>query len=105
MLNVKQGGIKYHLLSLWYDTTWDLTLVSRAIGEHSTQWVNKIMIKKEGNFKKETESLLLAAQNNVIKTNNIKAKIDQSQYYKKCKFGVDKGETINYIMKECSKIA
>ena len=23
MLNVKQGGIKYHFLSLWYDSTWD----------------------------------------------------------------------------------
>ena len=28
LLNVKQGGIKYHFLSLWYDSTW-------AIGEHS----------------------------------------------------------------------
>ncbi len=23
MLSVKQGDIKYHLLSLWYDATWD----------------------------------------------------------------------------------
>ena len=30
----KQEGIKYHL-SLWYDSTWDWTQVSRAIGEHS----------------------------------------------------------------------
>ena len=36
MLSVKQGGIKYHFLSLWYDSTWDWTEVSRAIGEHST---------------------------------------------------------------------
>ena len=34
MLSVKQGGIKYHFLSLWYDSTWDWTQVSRAIGEH-----------------------------------------------------------------------
>ena len=33
MLNVKQGGIKYHFLSLWYDVTWDWTLVSQAIGD------------------------------------------------------------------------
>ena len=26
MLSVKQGGIKYHFLSLWYDSTWDWTL-------------------------------------------------------------------------------
>ena len=25
MLSVKQGGIKYHFLSLWYDSTWDWT--------------------------------------------------------------------------------
>ena len=33
MLNVKQGGMKYHFLSLWYDSTWDWTQVSLAIGE------------------------------------------------------------------------
>ena len=36
MLSVKQGGIKYHFLSLWYDSSWDWTQVSRAIGEHIT---------------------------------------------------------------------
>ena len=30
MLSVKQGGIKYHFLSLWYDSTWDWTQVPRA---------------------------------------------------------------------------
>ena len=39
MLSVKQGGIKYHFLSLWYDPTWDWTQVSRAIGEHSNRYV------------------------------------------------------------------
>ena len=29
----KQGGIKYHFLSLWYDLTWDWTTVSQAIGK------------------------------------------------------------------------
>ena len=38
MLSVKQGGIKYHFLSLWYDSTWDWTPFSRAIyiPNHST---------------------------------------------------------------------
>ena len=35
MLSVKQAGIKYHFLSLWYDLTWDWTPVSQAIGKHS----------------------------------------------------------------------
>ena len=38
MLSVKQGGIKYHFLSLWYDSTWDWTQVSRAIGVLSETW-------------------------------------------------------------------
>ena len=36
MLSVKQQGIKYHFLSLWYDSTWNWTLVSQAIGKNST---------------------------------------------------------------------
>ena len=36
MLNVKQGGIKNHILSLSSDTTWDWTPLSLTIGEHST---------------------------------------------------------------------
>ena len=40
MLSVKQRGIKYHFLSLWYDSTWDWTQVSRAIGEHSNRSAN-----------------------------------------------------------------
>ena len=37
MLSVKLRGIKNHFLSLWYDWTWDWTLVSWTIGEYSTQ--------------------------------------------------------------------
>ena len=36
MLSVKQGDMKYHFLSFWYDSTLDWTLVSEAIGKHST---------------------------------------------------------------------
>ena len=34
MLSVKQGGIRYHFLSLWYDSTSDWTQVSQTIGKH-----------------------------------------------------------------------
>ena len=34
---------------------------------------------RKGNFKRETESLLIATQNNAIKTNHIKAQIDKTQ--------------------------
>ena len=33
MLSVKQGGIQYHFLGLWYDSTRDWNLVSQAISE------------------------------------------------------------------------
>ena len=42
MLRVKQKGIKYHFLSLSYDSTSDWTSVSRAIGKHSTHWGNRV---------------------------------------------------------------
>ena len=60
MLSVKQGGIKYHFLSLWYDSTWDWTLVSQAIGEHSTS-------KPMGQFKTKTKKNLNSLQNFIKK--------------------------------------
>ena len=38
VLNVKQGGIKYHFFSLWYDSTWDWTPVFRLMGKHSNHF-------------------------------------------------------------------
>ena len=43
MLSVKQEGIKYHLFNLWYDLTWDWTLVSQAIGKHSNYYSNELV--------------------------------------------------------------
>ena len=40
MLSVKQGSIKYHFLRLWYDSSWDRTQVSRAVGEHTNHYAN-----------------------------------------------------------------
>ena len=40
MLSAKQGSIKYYFFSLLYDSTWDWTLVSQTIGEHTTQLAN-----------------------------------------------------------------
>ena len=31
MLSIEQGIIKYHFFNLWYNTTWNWTLISRAI--------------------------------------------------------------------------
>ena len=54
---------------------------------------------------RETESLLIAAQNNAIRTNHIKARIDKTQQNSKCRLCGDRDETINHIISECSKLA
>ena len=64
--------------------------------------------KKERNpktFKSETESLMIATQNNAIRTNHIKARIDKTQQNSKCRLCGDRDETINLIISECSKLA
>ena len=43
MLSAKQGGIKHHFLSLWYDSTGDWTPVSQTIGECSIHYKNKML--------------------------------------------------------------
>ena len=70
------------------------------ISHHKTwTWLRK------GNFKRETESLRIAAQNNAIRTNHIKARIDKTQQNSKCRLCSDRDETITHIISECSKLA
>ena len=52
-----------------------------------------------------TETLLIAAQNNAIRTNHIKARIDKTWQNSKCRLCGDRDESINYIISECSKLA
>ena len=65
---------------------------------------DKTWLRKE-NFKRETESLLIAAQNNTIRTNHIKTRIDKTLQNSKCRLCGDRDETINHIISECSKLA
>ena len=60
---------------------------------------------KKGNFIRETESFRIAAQNNAIRTNQIKAKIDKTPQNSKCRLYGDTDETNNHIISECSKLA
>ena len=61
-------------------------------------------LRKE-NFKRETESLLIAAQNKAVRSNHIKARLDKTQQNSKCRLCGDRDETINHIISECSKFA
>ena len=68
---------------------------------HDKTWTR---LRKE-NFKREIESLLIAAQDSAIRTNHIKARIDKTQKYCKCRLWGDRHETINHIISECGKLA
>ena len=60
---------------------------------------------RKGNFKRETESILIATQNNTIRTNHIKLRIDKIQQNSKCRLCGDRDEIVNHIISECSKLA
>ena len=60
---------------------------------------------KRGSLKRETESLKIAAQDQALRTNYRKAKIEKSTTISKCRLCKEKEETVSHIVSECSKIA
>ena len=54
---------------------------------------------------REPESLRIAAQNNTIRTNYLKAKINKTQQNSRCRLYDNSDEMINYIISEWSKLA
>ena len=61
--------------------------------------------KEKGNLKRETESHLIAAQNNAIWISYIKSRMVKTQQYCRCSLCGDRGEGINHIISKCSKLA
>ena len=59
---------------------------------------------KKGNFKRETEFLQIAAQNQTIRTNYFEEKIVKMQQNSKCRLCDVRYETINYIISEYNKL-
>ena len=74
-------------------------LINKISSAKTWTWLRK------RNFKRETDSLLIAAQNNTVRTNCIKARIDKTQQNSKCRPSGDRDETINHMISECSKLA
>ena len=56
-------------------------------------------------MKRETKSLIVAAQNHSIRTNLIKAKIDKSQKDMLCRLCKKANENIDHVVCGCSKLA
>ena len=74
-------------------------LINNISHQKTWTWLRK------KNLKRETESLLIAAKDNAIRTNYIKTRIDKTQQNSKCRLCDDRDETINHIISECSKLA
>ena len=74
-------------------------LINNISRDKTWAWLRK------RNFKRETESFLVAAENNAVRTNHIKTRIDKTQQKSKCWLCGDRDETINHIISECSKLA
>ena len=92
-------------------TTWKQKWEKKQLCGRFKRLINSISHKKtwtwlrKGNFKRETESLLIEAQENARRTNHIKARIDKMQQNSKCRLCGDRDEAINHIISECRKLA
>ena len=60
---------------------------------------------KEGKLKRETEALIIAAQDQAIRTNYIKTMVDKSQNDPKFRICKQNNETISHIVSSFSKLA
>ena len=118
-----RGRIKTIQMTEFFRSTWILRRDNRMTIPRKQKWEEKQLyghfkwlIKnishektwtwlRKGNFKRETESLLIAEQNNAIRTNHIKTKIDKTQQNSQCMLCGNRDETTNHIISECSKLA
>ena len=60
---------------------------------------------QEGSLKRETETLIMAAQEQVVRTNLVNPKIDKTQEGSTCSMCGKADERINHLLSECSKMA
>ena len=67
-------------------------LINNISHEKTWTWL------RNGNFKRETESLQIAAQNDAIRNNYLKVKIVNTQQNSKCRLCGDRDETFNHII-------
>ena len=75
----------------------------RQTGKNSAKEIWQWM--KRGSLKRETESLIIAAQDQALRTDHRKAKIEKSTNVSMCRLCKEKEETVSHIVSECSKIA
>ena len=67
--------------------------------ERSWEWL------KRGKLKKETEGLLFAAQDQALRTNSVKNRIDKQDVSPSCRMCGEREETVGHIVAECKMLA
>ena len=66
---------------------------------HTNNWL------RTSDLKKETEGFIIAAQDQALTTNFMKAAIHKTRSCAKCRMCAEKDETVFHIVSECSKLA
>ena len=67
--------------------------------ESSWDWL------KRGKLKKETEGMLMAAQDQALRTNAIKSRVDKADVSPMCRLCGEREETISHVVTECKMLA
>ena len=67
--------------------------------QETWQWL------KRGTLKRETEALIVAAQDQALRTNYRKAKIEKNACSSLCRMCKERDETVSHIVSECPKLA
>ena len=65
----------------------------------SWEWI------RTGELKKETEGLIFAAQDQALRTNAVKARIENQNVSSKCRMCGSHDETVQHILCSCPKLA
>ena len=76
---------------------WSIHQTEEVRGEESWMWMTR------GTLKKETESLLAAAQDQATRINYRRAKIERDGTSLLCRMCKQTDETVSHIVSECSK--
>ena len=78
---------------------WSVRQTADVAGEDSWRWL------RNGFLKKETEGLILAAQEQVLRTNSIKHSIDTNSETPLCRLCENSTETVRHIISGCKRLA
>ena len=87
--NERSNVLKYTL------NGYSFNQIEKVAGEEKWLWL------RDGNKKREIESLIMVAQEQAIRANAIKAKIDKSQAESKCRLCGKVDETVRHTVCEC----